>query len=220
MSSARDEARALTRGALVLLAVSAIRYGEAVFDRVSSVDAADDHALLDSLAETTRAAIEEGERRSAPLAPGETLDPNTAGASDLDRLPGVGPATARAIVAARDSVAFRDVRDLLRVRGIGPGTLERFAERLRFAPSRSGRPDAARPRGRTPGGVRRPVDLNTADDGALQALPGVGPALAARIIREREDRPFESLDDLSRVRGIGPATLQRLRGLAFARRRP
>ena len=37
------------------------------------------------------------------------------------------------------------------------------------------------------------------------------PALAARIIAEREKRPFASADDLRRVNGIGPKTLEKLR---------
>src|SRR6185436_9188698 len=49
------------------------------------------------------------------------------------------------------------------------------------------------------------VDLATAKD--LEALPRIGPALAARIVAEREAKgPFGSLDSLqSRVKGIGPA---------------
>ncbi|MBL8602890.1 MAG: helix-hairpin-helix domain-containing protein [Myxococcales bacterium] len=55
-----------------------------------------------------------------------------------------------------------------------------------------------------------PVDLNTADLGALDRLPGVGPSLAARIVAARQRRPFRSLADLDRVPGVGPATLRRL----------
>lgn len=52
------------------------------------------------------------------------------------------------------------------------------------------------------------VDLNRASDASLQDLPGVGPALARRIIA---GRPYASVDELRRVRGIGPRTLLRLR---------
>ncbi len=53
------------------------------------------------------------------------------------------------------------------------------------------------------------VDLNTADREALIALPGIGPALADRILAAR---PFRDLDDLQRVSGVGPALLARLEG--------
>jgi competence ComEA-like helix-hairpin-helix protein len=59
------------------------------------------------------------------------------------------------------------------------------------------------------------VNLNQADATALAALPGVGPALAQRILAHRQQSgPFASLDDLTQVRGIGPALVTRLRPLA------
>jgi len=60
-----------------------------------------------------------------------------------------------------------------------------------------------------------PIEVNTASEGDLQLLPGVGPKLAARIVRtRREGGPFHSLADLQQVKGIGPAKTERLRGLA------
>lgn len=60
-----------------------------------------------------------------------------------------------------------------------------------------------------------PVDVNRASVTELEALPGVGPAIAAEIVAERERRgPYTSVDDLLRVRGIGPAKLAALRDLA------
>jgi competence protein ComEA len=59
-----------------------------------------------------------------------------------------------------------------------------------------------------------PVDLNTANAEQLDALPGVGPATAAAIIKDRETHgPFRSVGDLGRVRGIGDAKLEQLRDL-------
>jgi competence protein ComEA len=55
-----------------------------------------------------------------------------------------------------------------------------------------------------------PIDPNTATAAQLQALPGIGPTLARRIIAERAARPFSRVDDLRRVRGIGPRTLSRV----------
>lgn len=54
----------------------------------------------------------------------------------------------------------------------------------------------------------QPVDVNTAALAELESLPRVGPKLARRIA---EGRPYASIDALERVRGIGPATLARLR---------
>jgi competence protein ComEA len=59
-----------------------------------------------------------------------------------------------------------------------------------------------------------PVDLNTASATQLDALPGVGPATAAAIVKDREAHgPFRSVNDLGRVRGIGDAKLEQLRDL-------
>lgn len=60
----------------------------------------------------------------------------------------------------------------------------------------------------TPAVSPGPVNLNTADAATLETLPGVGPATAAAIVADRErNGPFATVDDLERVRGIGPAKL-------------
>jgi competence ComEA-like helix-hairpin-helix protein len=58
------------------------------------------------------------------------------------------------------------------------------------------------------------LDLNRATERELVALPGIGRKLAAEIIRNRTARGFfPTVDALSRVRGIGPAKLRRIRPL-------
>ncbi len=57
------------------------------------------------------------------------------------------------------------------------------------------------------------VKLNTATAAELEALPGVGPALAQRIAAYRQGRRFSSVEDLLKVKGIGKAKLERLRPL-------
>ncbi len=60
----------------------------------------------------------------------------------------------------------------------------------------------------------RLINVNSADLGELDLLPGIGPALGQRIIDYRtEHGDFASVDDLTRVSGIGPRTLDRLRPL-------
>lgn len=56
------------------------------------------------------------------------------------------------------------------------------------------------------------VDVNRADWPELIQLPGVGVILANKLIAERESGgPFNGVEDLRRVNGIGPRTLERIR---------
>jgi len=55
------------------------------------------------------------------------------------------------------------------------------------------------------------IDPNSADAAELASLPGIGPALAQRIVEERSHGPYQSVDDLLRVHGIGEKTLAKLR---------
>ncbi len=62
------------------------------------------------------------------------------------------------------------------------------------------------------GEANGPIDLNTAEVGELDELPGVGPATAAAIVEHRQAHgPFASVDALVAVRGIGTAKLDALR---------
>ena len=63
------------------------------------------------------------------------------------------------------------------------------------------------PSARTETGETR-VSLNSASERELDRLPGIGPALAERIVAAR---PFSSVEDLLNVSGIGAATLEKLR---------
>lgn len=56
------------------------------------------------------------------------------------------------------------------------------------------------------------TDINSADWTELMQLPEIGEALARRIVESRaKDGRFTSHNDLDRVRGIGPKTLERIR---------
>ena len=57
-----------------------------------------------------------------------------------------------------------------------------------------------------------PIDLNRASATDLQKLPGIGPAIARRLVSHRaEHGPFRRIEDLTAVRGIGPKSLERIR---------
>jgi competence protein ComEA len=89
----------------------------------------------------------------------------------------------------------------------------RLVDGERIAVPRHGETLPSTPDSSTPGS-NAPVDLNSATADQLDALPGIGPATADAIVRDREAHgAFRSIDDLARVRGIGPAKLEQLREL-------
>ncbi len=56
------------------------------------------------------------------------------------------------------------------------------------------------------------IEINHASMAEFRLLEGIGPALAQRIIDDRDERgPFQSVDDLQRVKGIGPKLVQKNR---------
>ncbi len=56
------------------------------------------------------------------------------------------------------------------------------------------------------------VNINTADFERLQSLPGIGPSIAQRISDYRKSfGPFRSIEDLKKIRGIGPKTFDKLK---------
>lgn len=66
--------------------------------------------------------------------------------------------------------------------------------------------------GTAPGDAAAPVDLNRAGLAELDALPGIGPVLAGRILQHRNAHgPFREPEDLLAVPGIGPRLFERLR---------
>ena len=145
------------------------------------------------------------------------IDPNSAGRAEWDRLPGIGPVTAIAIVRQRETAGpFRGAADLLAVRGIGPRTMERLSPWLEWDGSGSSTYAKLSTTGPLP-------DLNGVDETFLRSLPGFGPELAKTVVRERRARgAFRDWDDLLSVKGVGPARLEilqkatRLRGSVTA----
>ena len=134
-----------------------------------------------------------------------------------------GARVADAIAAAGGAASDADTEQLNLARVLGDGEQVRVphvGEQLAApdpAPSPPGASGggaaAGASGGRAPAGG--PININTASASELEALPGIGPALAARIVEYRDGHgPFASVDDLTDVPGIGPAKLEALRSQA------
>ncbi len=153
------------------------------------------------------------------------VDINTADASELETLPGIGPSKAAAIVQYRtEHGPFKSVDDLDAVPGIGPSTLASLRDQVTVgkggaapkgeakadAPAGAAKEPAKAASAPSPGGCA--ININTADATALQDLPGIGASKADAIIQHRTDYgPFASCDALDDVSGIGPATVAGLK---------
>ena len=152
-----------------------------------------------------------------PLRPGETVDLDQAPALEIARLPRVGLKLAKVIVSDRNAKGpFGSLAALDRVPGIGPGLLAAIRDQGRFSAQSPLAQSPANNTGNSELGTRNslpPLDLNSASAAQLEALPKVGPAMAARIVAFRQKHgPFPAVDSLVRVPGIGPATMSLLRG--------
>lgn len=231
MRTTPQERQALGVTALLLVAGAGVRMFSATAGEVQWDGMVSDTVSVGGV-EAVRAGAEAElarERiRATPLAPGERIDPNRADALQLDRLPRVGAAMAERIVAWRgEHGPFRTLADLDAVPGVGPTLLESLAPHLTLPPAppsaARGRANEGRPAGSVASGgtAAGRVDLNRATEAELEALPGIGPALAKRIVAWREEHgPFARSEDLASVPGIGPALLERLAPLVTVSGRP
>jgi competence protein ComEA len=180
----------------------------------SSVTASE--AAVPEEKKSARDAKQKGEAAAAakagePAAAGP-VDLNSADQKALEALPGIGPATAKKIIEARP---FNSVDDLSKVKGMSKAKMAALKDKVTAGPARAAAPaakpaaaaKAIGPKAAEPAAAG-PVDLNTADQKALEALPGIGPATAKKII---EARPFNSVDDLSKVKGMSKAKMAALK---------
>jgi competence ComEA-like helix-hairpin-helix protein len=158
-----------------------------------------------------------------------SIDLNRADRAQLLQLNGVGEKLADRIEAYRATHhGFRDVDELRNVDGIGAKLLEKLRPHVYVETPTSdeedGPEEAAPPvaikveKEKKPLAVRKKkaalterIDVNHASAEELRRLPGVGEKTAQRIIEARAKQPFRSVEDLRRVRGIGPQKLKDLR---------
>lgn len=165
-----------------------------------------------------------------PGAARHRVDLNAADKAELLQVPGIGPSLADAILAHRQGRGtFTAVDDLNEVRGVGGKTLDKLRPWLTVEESTPADPAVERlvrkptpePPAAGPAAKLRPgdpaVDVNAADEVTLQRIPGVGPTLARRIVDARGLDRFKSPDDLRRVKGVGPKTLEAVRPYVVCR---
>jgi competence protein ComEA len=137
------------------------------------------------------------------------VDLNAATAEELAELPGIDLAHAQKIIQGRP---YKSIDQLTKA-GVSRRTIAVVRSRVTIGPSTAAttttQPAPVKPAeaNKAAAAATRRVNVNTATQAQLEELPGVGPVLARAII---EGRPYRSIEELDRVRGIGPAKLATL----------
>ncbi len=154
--------------------------------------------------------------KDAPL----RLDIRTATAEELGTLTGIGEKRAADIIAFRQKSPFTSVNQLLQVKGIGAKTYAKLLpDLLVFGDStnveldgeRSVKPRKAKTDKPDKSNLK-PVNLNTAGLEELCSLSGIGAVKARAIIEWRQaNGAFTSIEDITKVKGIGAKTLEKNR---------
>ena len=174
-----------------------------------------DIQLLGSTSSRSPAAhAEAAQAAHRPLSAGEKIDPNTATAQELARLPRVGLALAQRIVADRDSSGpFASLEALDRVSGIGPGLLRVVGPFLSISGA-AGKRGGNSPLEPLPSLPASPLNLNTASAQEIERLPLIGPSRAIAIVAWRERHgSFKNMDDLVLVPGVSRRMADAIRHL-------
>jgi competence protein ComEA len=142
------------------------------------------------------------------------VDLNKASEKELEDLEGVGPATAKKIIAGRP---YKSVDDLAKA-GVPKNTIEKIRSQVTVGAEPKAAKDAdetkkstaaqkSEKKAKEEAKATGPVDLNRSSQQELEGLSGVGPATAKKIIA---GRPYKSVDDLEKA-GVSKSTVAKIR---------
>ena len=116
-----------------------------------------------------------------------------------------GQRVADAVNAVGGVIETADIDRINMAAFLEDGMQVRVPERIAEAAGKAGTPASGK-------NAEGQINLNTATEKELQELPGIGPAMSARIIDYRETNgAFQNIEDIKKVRGIGNAKFEKLK---------
>ncbi len=152
-----------------------------------------------------------------------SINLNTASLQELEKLVNIGPVIAQRIIDQRKKTPFFSLDDLIKVKGIGKKTLTKIknqgcayvyirSNHVTFYPSTGGSGNTKQSSNNNQC-LPRSIEINSASQEELLKIIGVGQTIAQRII---DNRPYSSLDDLIKVKGIGEKKIEKIKNQGCA----
>ncbi len=138
---------------------------------------------------------------AATVVPPQPININTCSAADLQSIPGVGTVLARRIVEDR---TYDSLEDVALVKGVSTNVMHVLRQRSVVVIEDNNNLTES------DWSNTSALDINNCDKELLLQLRGVGPKIAERIV---SDRPFDYIDDLRDVKGVGASLFEKLDNL-------
>ncbi len=143
---------------------------------------------------------------------------NTADEKALESLPGVGNATAKAIIAGRP---YKSIDDLKRVKGLSDKKIQALKDKVSVGEAAASTTTASEKSVSKKSSkatkkltMGQHININSASKEDLQSLPGIGPSKAEAIIK---GRPYDKPEDIMKVKGIKQKTFDKLKSYITVR---